>query len=193
MAKHQRLRRTRRTLGLVSAVVLVGLWAVYLLPAVAGGRATYLIVSGHSMDGTFSSGDIAVMRSHRGYQIGDIIGYEIPADAPGAGHLVIHRIIGGDATNGFITKGDNNDEPDIWKPRGADVRGRLLIRIPAGGNVLGALRTPQGLGLIAGLVAFWVLIGGAEPTETRAPGPLRSRRERPSPAGGVWEAAGRRP
>lgn len=188
MITHRRLHRTRRTSGLVVAIIAVGLWAMYLLPEAAGGRATYLIVSGHSMDGTFSTGDIAIMRSQGTYRIGDIIGYEIPADAPGAGHLVIHRIIGGDPTGGFITKGDNNAEPDIWKPRDSDVRGSLLIRIPGGGNVLGVLRTPQGFGLVAGLVAFWVLIGGDEPSERRAPAGVRRRQGRASPIGSSSQA-----
>lgn len=180
MAEGRLSSRTRSIIGLAVAAVLIGLWAMYLLPRAVGGRATYLIVSGHSMDGTFSTGDVAIMRSRDTYETGDIIGYRVPSGALGAGQLVIHRIVGGDARRGFITKGDNNDEPDIWRPRRADVQGSLLVRIPGGGKTLVLLRTPAGLATISGLIAFWVLVGGDAPKPVRRRS-TAGRRRGPAP------------
>lgn len=158
----------RRLAGLLLVVAVAGLWAAFLLPRSLGGSASYLIVSGHSMDGTYASGDLVIVRSRSTYAVGDIVGYKVPAGTPGAGHLVIHRVTGGDATSGFVTQGDNNAEPDMWRPKPSDMLGTAFVRLPAGGRWLVWLRTPVGVGVLGGVLAFWVLIAG-ETVRSRTP------------------------
>ena len=47
-----------------------------------------------------------------------------------------HRIIGGDATNGFTMKGDANATPDIGNPKIPDIEGVVLFTIPRVGHYL---------------------------------------------------------
>lgn len=50
-----------------------------------------------------------------------------------------HRIIGGDATSGWVVKGDANPEADVQKPIAEDIEGVVVATIPNIGNFL----TPQ--------------------------------------------------
>jgi hypothetical protein len=71
---------------------------------------------------------------------------------------VIHRVVGGDATDGWITRGDNRDTPDIWRPRAGDIVGTVRGIVPQGGTWLMKGLSPIGLGAgvaIAVLWAFW--------------------------------------
>jgi signal peptidase I len=187
MKKHRKTARTvvRRLAAVGALVLLVGLWATFLLPKGLGGSASYLIVSGHSMDDTYATGDLVITRGRESYEIGDVVGYRVPDGAPGAGHLVIHRIVGGDERRGFVTQGDNNDEVDIWRPLPEDVLGDALIHVPGFGKTLVQLRTPVGLGVLAGALSFVVLVGGGrpndEPRHLRNDRRSRRRLRRPPP------------
>lgn len=50
-----------------------------------------------------------------------------------------HRIIGGDAVNGFEVKGDNNPDPDVQKPVLSEIEGVIFLTIP----LVGKLLSPQ--------------------------------------------------
>jgi signal peptidase I len=163
------VRRARRLAGAAVVLLLVALWVVFLLPAGLRGTASYLIVSGNSMDDTYASGDLVIVRESGAYGVGDVIGYQVPEGEPGAGHLVIHRIVGGDPEQGFVTQGDNNDQPDLWRPRPQDVLGRSFLHLPGTGPLLIRLRTPVGLGLLAGLLSFTLLL---DPRRPPAPAPV---------------------
>ena len=54
--------------------------------------------------------------------------------------LIIHRIVGGSARDCYVLCGDNRDRRDVWCPISSDVRGALVIGIPAVGAVLSKLR-----------------------------------------------------
>lgn len=60
-------------------------------------------------------GDLVVFRRESTYAIGDIVAYHIP-EGVFRGRRIIHRIVGGDPVNGFVLRGDNNAEDDIWYP-----------------------------------------------------------------------------
>lgn len=124
--------RTRHAwVGVLALLVLVAVF----WPARWGGWIGFISVSGHSMEPTFATGDLAVTMRQPGYRIGDVIAYQVPAGQPGAGGRVIHRIV---ATRGsnvglvFITKGDNNPTSDVWLPHVQDVMGRVVFRVPGG-------------------------------------------------------------
>ncbi|GAB2518049.1 signal peptidase I [Paramicrobacterium agarici] len=132
-APHGIWRRVRGavTTCLFAAVVLL-FW-----PASLGGCSTLTIVSGHSMDPTYHTGDIVWARCGVP-QIGDIVVYQ-PDGVEGA--RVIHRIIDGSSV-GWTMKGDNNDAIDPWSPSQADIIGVAQGHIPGVGKVLLAFGHP---------------------------------------------------
>ena len=144
------------------AIALTAAWLVFLRPQHLGGPAAYVIVAGDSMLPGLHSGDLVVAMGQQAYGVGDVIVYAIPAGEPGAGSQVIHRIIGGDQTAGFITQGDNRDTADPWRPRPNDVVGKLALSAPTVGRALAFARSPLGLGGLTGFGVFaFILFAGA--------------------------------
>jgi signal peptidase len=131
------------------------------------GPARYVIVSGHSMEPTLHTGDLAFVVRHASYSRGDVVAYRVPEGQPGAGAVVIHRVMGGSDRTGYVTQGDNRDGHDTWRPKSDDVLGTMAFQIPSAGLVPAALGSPMGLGLSAGLIALFLVLGGrkARPTE----------------------------
>jgi signal peptidase len=106
--------------------VLVLLFLVF--PASWGGTFGMTVVSGHSMNPTYTSGDTVISMRQANYAVGDIIVYH-PADlCPKCN--VVHRIIGGNAQAGWITQGDNNPSYDQWRPKGSMILGHVILHIP---------------------------------------------------------------
>jgi signal peptidase len=152
----KRLRSVGRWLGGVSLVVVVGVIALGW-PASLGGRTSYSIVSGHSMNPTYHTGDLVVLQRARTYQVGDIVVYRIPAGEPASGQYVVHRIVGGGNVTGFITKGDNNPSVDIWTPHNIDIQGRAVMLLPQVGWVLRQGRDPLVYAFFGGIYMTRVL------------------------------------
>ena len=142
----------RRVLRLVvPALLLVTTWL--LLPTQFGGGTTYVSTHGVSMQPRFSTGDLAVLRSAGGYDVGDVVAYR----SASLKTTVMHRIIATDGTT-FTTQGDANDFHDPDHPTADQVLGRLWFRIPHGGAALGALRSPLFLvSLLTGLGGLLML------------------------------------
>lgn len=128
---------------LLAVVAFVG-W-----PTQLGGDTGYTVVSGHSMEPTYHTGDLVITRRQATYEVGDVVVYRVPQGEPGAGMFVVHRITGGDATSGFTIQGDNNPSEDIWTPQLRDINGAATIWVPHGGTVL--LQTHNPL--------LWALVG----------------------------------
>jgi signal peptidase I len=123
-----------------------------------------VIVSGESMEPALEAGDLVVTVRKRGYDVGDVIAYRIPDGEPGAGVLVIHRIVGGSAGAGYITQGDNREGRDPWRPRPHDVVGTEAVSVPRVGLGLAHVRTPLGLAVLAGVVTGLLVLGGSNTT-----------------------------
>jgi signal peptidase I len=84
------------------------------------------------------AGDIVLLdpTTHSVPKIGDVAAYTGRRfDGTEVG-IFTHRIIGGDAVNGFLMKGDNNPSPDIQRPKVADVSGVVVFKLPLVGKVL---------------------------------------------------------
>ena len=159
-----------RVLGLALVVALAAAWAVTLRPTSLGGPASYVFVSGVSMLPTLESGDLVVLHEAERYAPGDVIAFRVPEGAPGAGALVIHRIVGGSAAEGFVMRGDNKSVADEWRPDADDVAGRLTVRLPGAGTVLAWLRQPGVFApLLAGLAVAFVMLGGGERPKRKQP------------------------
>jgi signal peptidase len=154
---------------LLLGVGILAAWFLLLRPTSLGGPAGYLWVNGTSMEPTLESGDLVVVRQAGTYGPGDIVGFRVPDGEPGAGGLVIHRIVGGSASAGFVTQGDNKPRPDEWRPTGNDVVGALWFVLPGAGPAFTWIRQPTVFAaLAAALVVFSVMAGGASRVRRRA-------------------------
>ena len=150
-----------RVAGLALFVLALAGWFFVLRPTSLGGPASYLWVSGVSMLPTLETGDFVITQQQDAYAVGDVLAYRVPAGDPGAGAIVIHRLKGGSAVDGFTMQGDNKQLPDEWHPRQGDVVGRMWVAIPGAGKYLQVLRSPTVFApLVAGTVVFLILLGG---------------------------------
>lgn len=153
---------------MVLAVGILFVVAVALLwPARYGGISGLTVVSGHSMEPTFHTGDLLLSIRQPSYRVGDIISYTVAAGQPGAGGRVIHRIAAIDDSGRYRTQGDNNPDSDPWRSTSGDVMGREIFSIPGVGTLLGPASAPAALGLVfGGLVT--VLIWRSDTSGDRA-------------------------
>ena len=114
------------------------------------------IVLTQSMSPAINAGDIVVTipPSKLTPKKGDVVAY-IGRRFDGASVGVFsHRIIGGDAQNGFIVKGDANPNPDVQQPKIPDITGVVVYTIPFIGRIL----TPRALIVLVPLIfGFWLV------------------------------------
>ncbi len=148
------LRRLRRHAGDVLFLVAALVVGYFLWPTSLGGCTTLTIVSGHSMEPTYYTGDLVVSRCGD-YQVGDVVVYNPPNVGTAR---VIHRIIGGDGATGWVMQGDNNDFIDPWEPTDDRVLGKAVLHLPKVGLVGSVLVSPitwVSLLLLAAALVIW--------------------------------------
>ena len=138
-----------KTITTILTVLFALVWVLLFRPVFLGGPASYIIVSGVSMEPTFFTGDLVVMRKAEQYQVGDVVAYTVKDKGN-----VIHRIVGGSASSGFLTQGDNKPEIDPWTPKPDDILGKLWFHIPKAGEKLNNLGSPFGMAGLAGLTVL---------------------------------------
>src|SRR5215216_1078726 len=89
---------------------LVAIWIAFA-PTLIGGRVSYVMVNGNSMEPGFHRGDLVIIQAASIYNVGEVVIYsnaELNA-------FVIHRIIGIEQDH-YIFKGDNNSWIDTYRP-----------------------------------------------------------------------------
>ena len=151
-------------LAALGAVVVTCLW--FGLPQGLGGRAGWVLVSGTSMLPHFHTGDLVLVEHQSRYHIGEVVAYRVPKGEVGAGHVVIHRIVGGDGTAGWRLKGDNRTAPDLWYPTNHDVIGAEQLQVPHAWLVLRIFHMPVLLALFAAFgVFFRIALSGSGDAE----------------------------
>src|SRR5215813_5322470 len=160
-ALRPRPSHTKAIALLAAQLAFVALLLWFCLPQSLGGRAGWVLVSGTSMLPHLHTGDLVLVEHQSGYHVGQVVAYRVPKGQVGAGHVVIHRIIGGNGTTGWRVQGDNRTAPDLWHPTNHDVIGAKQLRIPNAWFVLRFLHAPLFLGLLAAFaVFFWLAFGG---------------------------------
>lgn len=146
---------------LVAQLAFVAALLWFCLPQSLGGRAGWVMVEGTSMLPRFHTGDLVLVEHQSSYHVGEVVAYHVPKGQVGAGHVVIHRIVGGNGKTGWTMKGDNRTAADLWYPTNHDVIGAKELRIPDAWFVLRFLHAPLFLALLAGCaVFFWVALSG---------------------------------
>ncbi len=155
--------RTRRLVAALAAVAALGAFWLFLAPVELGGSTDYVATYGISMEPRFHTGDLAIVRAHSTYQVGQVVAY----DNLELGRVVLHRIIGriGDR---YVFKGDNNNFIDPFHPTRSELIGELWVRVPRGGLVLSWVRAPGHAAVVSGLaVVFVLLLGGGSASRRR--------------------------
>jgi signal peptidase I len=153
-SRRSTLRRVANLLGTIALLALVPL----LWPTPLGGAVSYVQVNGESMEPTMHKGDVALLRRQSSYGPGDIVAYRIRKGEVGEGADVIHRIVGGDARHGFVTRGDNNDSNDPWHPKPEDILGRRWFLLPRAGAVFGLMHSRLAVAIFAGLMGAFAFL-----------------------------------
>lgn len=141
-------RRESPIVAVLLCVVLAGLW-FFFAPVQFGGKTSYVVVNGNSMEPKFHKGDLALVRKSNSYNVGEIVVYRHPTIGP-----VIHRIIGKDGDH-YTFKGDNNNFVDPYQPTQSELIGAFWFHIPAVGQPFTKLHNRL---VVAGLVALSGLI-----------------------------------
>src|SRR5215212_2313903 len=148
-------------------LVLLGAIWVAFAPVQFGGQAAYVIVNCNSMEPLYHRGDLVIIRAQLDYQVGEIVTYRHPDIGP-----VIHRIIGRDIEH-YVFKGDHNDFIDPYEPVRSELIGKSWIYLPYVGKVIGQLRTPLNMAILAavgGVVIMAPMIIGANRRTSRRRG-----------------------
>ena len=84
----QSQRRPSIFINLILFAGLVVIWIAFA-PAKLGGRSSYVMVNGISMEPNYHTGDLVIVHKVPTYQVGDVVTYR---DAI-LGEYIIHRII----------------------------------------------------------------------------------------------------
>src|SRR5215216_99036 len=140
-------------INLVLLIALIAIWIAFA-PTLIGGRASYVVVNGNSMEPGFHRGDLVIVQTASTYNVGDIVTYrngELKA-------FVIHRIIAIEQDH-YVFKGDNNSWIDTYRPTYDELVGKLWIHLPKLGKVIEWLRLPIHMGLITGLLGGILMAG----------------------------------
>jgi signal peptidase I len=144
-------------LAVLGGIVVTGVW--FGLPQGLGGRADWVLVSGTSMLPRYHTGDLVLVEHQSSYHVGEVVAYRVPKGQVGAGHVVIHRIVGGNGATGWRVKGDNRTAPDLWYPKNRDVIGAKQLQIPDAWFVLRVFHMPVLLALFAASgIFFWIAL-----------------------------------
>jgi hypothetical protein len=159
VARYQSIRAGIKWLGYFLAATLITFSAF----SFTGTLKARIVLTG-SMAPTIHPGDIIITTTteHKAPKKGDIVAYTARRFNGAAVATISHRIIGGDATKGFIVKGDSNPSPDVQHPGLKDISGVVLLIIPYIGNLL----TPKALFLIVpSIFGFWLILDAMKNAE----------------------------
>ena len=159
-------RRVLRAVPSVLFYVCVAVAAWFLWPTSLGGCTTLTVVTGHSMEPTYYTGDLVVARCGTP-QVGDVVVYR--PDGLGADARIVHRIVG-ESDAGWTLQGDNNDFIDVFAPSNDEVVGIARLHIPKIAYVWEALTSPLvwgGLLLLAAALVVWPRGDDEEPEGQR--------------------------
>ena len=171
-----RPKTTLLVIGLLAALLYAWL---QLAPTALGGKVSYLVVEGQSMEPVFTAGDLVLARSADDYDVGDIIAYRSDLLDVTVMHRVIER-----GPGIFTTQGDNNPWIDEYQPTRDDVLGVPFTHIPKAGTYLIWASRPINAALllcVGSLISFGGLFVIRKRRRMRGPDGARRKAEPTGP------------
>jgi len=115
------------------------------------------IVLTNSMLPSITAGDIVLLANPDRLppEIGSVVSYTAKRFDGSPVGVFTHRIIGGDAEEGFIVKGDSNPNPDNQRPKGEDISGVVFLVVPFLGKLLSIKSL---IFIIPGVLGVWMIL-----------------------------------
>jgi len=147
-------KKLAKTIILIIITIIAIVFLVFYRPVSLLGDTLYEPVYTGSMEPAIPVGSIVVIKpvNPETLKTGDIICFKL-SEPPS----ITHRII--NITNeGFVTRGDANEDPDQWTVKKENVIGKVILTIPYIGYIGYFVRTPIGLILLIILPASLIII-----------------------------------
>ncbi|HEY8406679.1 MAG TPA: signal peptidase I [Gaiellaceae bacterium] len=141
--------------GVLATIVVLGASWWYLAPPQLGGKTSYAVTFGISMEPHFHHGDLVVLRRRSTYSVGEVVAYY----SHDLRKNVLHRIIA-IHDDRYTFKGDNNNFVDPEHPTAADLVGSEWMHVPRAGDWLGALHDPVDAAIAAGVAVLLLVLSG---------------------------------
>jgi len=148
------IRKLIKVAILICIAIIIAVFLLFYRPVSLAGDTRYEPVFTGSMEPAVSVGSVVVIKpvDPETLKEGDIICFRFSEPTS-----ITHRII--NITNeGFITKGDANEDPDMWTVKKENVIGKLIITIPYIGYIGYFVRTPIGFILLIIIPASLIII-----------------------------------
>ena len=141
---------------LIFIVAIAIVFLVFYRPVSLWGDTLYEPVYTGSMEPALPVGSVVVIKpvDTETLKIGDIICFRLSESAT---TTVTHRI-SNITDEGFITKGDANEDPDQWIVKKENVIGEVIFTIPGIGYLGYFVRTPIGFILLIIIPATLIII-----------------------------------
>jgi signal peptidase len=150
--RQQRFGNAVKFFGYLLSAVLI----TFSVLSAAGFVKARIVLTG-SMEPAIKPGDIVILAPTPRVQpkLGDVVAYTGRRFSGESVGTFTHRIIGGNAEEGFLVKGDNNPSPDVQRPKNADISGVVFFVVP----FIGKFLTPKMLMILVPLaIGLWLVI-----------------------------------
>lgn len=151
-------KASRRWISGIAYALIVILFAVVAFVGLSG-IVSLRVVLTNSMEPAIMPGDVIVTVSDNFVQpkLNDVVVYTATNFDGEPIAPFAHRIIGGDAENGWVVKGDNNGEADVQTPTSKEIESVSIATLPQIGKFLNV----QFMLLVALLIfGVWLIVDG---------------------------------
>jgi signal peptidase I len=141
---------------LIIAILILGGLLIFSKVPIEGNFEIKIVLSG-SMEPSIKTGSVVVVKPVSRYEIGDVVtfGKDDRDNVPTTHRLIETRIVSGETR--FVTKGDNNDDPDGREITESDIIGKVFLDIPYLGYILDMARKPWGFAVLIGIPALVII------------------------------------
>ena len=151
-----KIRKIIKIATIISIATFIAIFLLFYRPVSLAGDTRYEPVYTGSMEPAIPVGGIVVIKpvDPETLKIGDIICFQLSESAT---TTVTHRIIN-ITSEGFVTKGDANEDPDQWIVKKENVVGKVIATIPLIGYLGYFVKTPIGFILLIAIPATLLII-----------------------------------
>jgi signal peptidase len=147
-------KKTAKITLIICAITIATIFLIFYRPVSLAGDTYYEPVYTGSMEPAIPVGSVVVIKpvDPETLKIGDIICFTLTEPTS-----ITHRIIN-ITDEGFITKGDANEDPDQWIVKKENVIGKAILTVPFIGYLGYFVRTPIGFILLIVIPASVIII-----------------------------------